>query len=244
MLAYMVAPGFLVLGLILIPLGMAIERRRRLRQIGAAPALPATWTSTTPRNAARWRLCSSFVVAFSLISAVGSYKAYEFTDSVQFCGQLCHTVMHPEFTAYQASPHARVACVECHVGSGRRLVREVEAVGRAPGVLHGDGHLSTADSNPGAQSASCTANLRAVPLAEEILGRAAEDLHPLRHRRAEHAARDSSADQDRRWRSFAGTGGRRHSLAHEHRQQDHVLCHRRTATDHSLGASGRRSRVT
>ena len=26
--------------------------------------------------------------------------------------------MKPEYTAYQASPHARVACVECHVGSG------------------------------------------------------------------------------------------------------------------------------
>jgi len=27
-------------------------------------------------------------------------------------------VMNPEFTAYQLSPHARVACVECHVGAG------------------------------------------------------------------------------------------------------------------------------
>jgi nitrate/TMAO reductase-like tetraheme cytochrome c subunit len=26
--------------------------------------------------------------------------------------------MSPEYTAYQASPHARVGCVECHVGSG------------------------------------------------------------------------------------------------------------------------------
>ena len=186
----------------------------------------------------------SFVVAFSLISAVGSYKAYEFTDSVQFCGQLCHTVMHPEFTAYQASPHARVACVECHVGSGAELVCEVEAVGRAPGVLHGDGHLSAAHSNAGAQSASCAANLRTVSLAQEVLGRAAQDLHPLRRRRAEHAARHSPADQDRRRRSFAGPGGRRHPLAHEHRQQDHLLCHRRTAAGDSLGAHGRRSRVT
>ena len=53
-----------------------------------------------------------------MLSAVGSYKAYEFTDSVQFCGQTCHTVMHPQFTAHQLSAHARVACVECHVGSG------------------------------------------------------------------------------------------------------------------------------
>jgi nitrate/TMAO reductase-like tetraheme cytochrome c subunit len=57
-------------------------------------------------------------VAFVFLSAIGSYKAYEYTDSVQFCGQLCHSVMNPEFTAYQLSPHARVACVECHVGAG------------------------------------------------------------------------------------------------------------------------------
>jgi nitrate/TMAO reductase-like tetraheme cytochrome c subunit len=116
-LAYMVAPGFLVVGLLLIPLGMVIERRRRLRAIGASPHFPQLdLNNPAQRSTAAFVL--SFVVAFSLISAVGSYKAYEFTDSVQFCGQLCHTVMHPEFTAYQASPHARVACVECHVGSG------------------------------------------------------------------------------------------------------------------------------
>ena len=60
----------------------------------------------------------TFVVVFVMLSGAGSYKAYEFTDSVQFCGQTCHGVMHPEFTAYQLSPHARVGCVECHVGSG------------------------------------------------------------------------------------------------------------------------------
>jgi hypothetical protein len=53
-----------------------------------------------------------------VLSAVGSYRAYEFTDSVQFCGQLCHKVMNPEFTAYSQSPHARVRCVDCHVGAG------------------------------------------------------------------------------------------------------------------------------
>src|SRR5262249_32998866 len=36
------------------------------------------------------------------------------------CGQLCHTVMKPEFTAYQAGPHARVNCVDCHVGPGAK----------------------------------------------------------------------------------------------------------------------------
>jgi hypothetical protein len=39
-------------------------------------------------------------------------------DSVQFCGLTCHRLMQPEYTAYQNSPHARVACVGCHIGPG------------------------------------------------------------------------------------------------------------------------------
>lgn len=116
-LAYMVAPGFLIVGLLLIPLGVVLERRRRLRATGT-PLHYATLDLNNPAQRSTVAFVLSFVVMFSLISAVGSYKAYEFTDSVQFCGQLCHTVMHPEFVAYQASPHARVACVECHVGAG------------------------------------------------------------------------------------------------------------------------------
>jgi len=49
---------------------------------------------------------------------VGSYQAYHYTESNEFCGQTCHRVMHPEFTAYQNSSHARVKCVDCHIGSG------------------------------------------------------------------------------------------------------------------------------
>src|SRR5271166_4424850 len=116
-LAYMVAPAILVFGLILIPIGMLIERRRRLRHVGA-PFHFAKLDLNNPAQRSTFAFVLSFVVIFSLVSAVGSYKAYEFTDSVDFCGQLCHSVMHPEFVAYKASPHARVACVDCHVGSG------------------------------------------------------------------------------------------------------------------------------
>jgi nitrate/TMAO reductase-like tetraheme cytochrome c subunit len=115
-LAYMVAPAFLVLGLVLIPIGIALERRRRQKALGMPPALSIDLNNPAQRSTVAFVL--SFTVGFALISAVGSYKAYEFTDSVQFCGQLCHSVMNPEFTAYQASPHARVACVDCHVGPG------------------------------------------------------------------------------------------------------------------------------
>jgi hypothetical protein len=60
---------------------------------------------------------AAFLVVFAMMSAVGSYKAYEYTEPVQFCGQVCHSE-HPEFTTHQLSAHARVACVECHIGSG------------------------------------------------------------------------------------------------------------------------------
>ncbi|HEX8894862.1 MAG TPA: NapC/NirT family cytochrome c, partial [Terriglobales bacterium] len=116
-LAYMVAPAFLVLGLLMIPIGIVIERRRRHHLVGDVTKY-GELDLNSPAQRSTVAFVLSFIVIFALMSAVGSYKAYEFTDSVQFCGQLCHSVMHPEFVAYQASPHARVACVDCHVGSG------------------------------------------------------------------------------------------------------------------------------
>src|SRR4030042_1785966 len=53
-----------------------------------------------------------------ILLVVGGYQLIEFTDSTAFCGRLCHQVMYPEYTVYQASPHSRVSCSECHVGSG------------------------------------------------------------------------------------------------------------------------------
>jgi nitrate/TMAO reductase-like tetraheme cytochrome c subunit len=113
-LAYMISPAFFVLGLILVLVGGLIERRKKVAPTAFYPVVDLN------DRAQRSAVISfvTFLVVFAAVSAAGSYKAYEFTDSVHFCGQLCHTVMNPEFTAYQLSPHARVACVDCHVGSG------------------------------------------------------------------------------------------------------------------------------
>ncbi len=53
-----------------------------------------------------------------IIITLISYGGYHYTESVSFCGELCHKVMKGEYTAYQNSPHSRVACVECHIGPG------------------------------------------------------------------------------------------------------------------------------
>ena len=113
-LAYMVSPAFLILGILLIFTGVIVERRRKVADTAFYPRIDLN--DPTQRSAVI--SFTAFLVVFAMVSAAGSYKAYEFTDSVQFCGQLCHTVMMPEFTAYGLSPHARVGCVECHVGSG------------------------------------------------------------------------------------------------------------------------------
>ncbi len=112
----MVAPAFLAIGLILAVFGAFYTRRKRLESAGAASYFRLDFSDPAQRGAVAFFL--AFVVVFVGMSVVGSYKAYTFTDSVSFCGQLCHSVMNPEFVAYSQSPHARVACVDCHVGAG------------------------------------------------------------------------------------------------------------------------------
>ena len=113
-LAYMVAPGFLIFSFVLILIGYWRDRRRR---VSASNLYPRIDLNDPGQRSAVLGL-AAFLIVFFLLSAGGSYKAYEYTDSVQFCGLTCHGVMHPEYTAYQQSSHARVGCVECHVGTG------------------------------------------------------------------------------------------------------------------------------
>lgn len=111
-----VAPGFLILGILLTFFG-AYLRHRRVVQAHGAP-LPMTINLARPRDRRIFGYFVAGAVVFLLLTALGSYKTYHFTESVQFCGQACHTVMEPELVTYQHSSHARVACTECHIGSG------------------------------------------------------------------------------------------------------------------------------
>jgi len=99
-LAYMVAPAFFILGLLLVPVGVWNDRRRRRTQKAGEEGqyLRIDFSDPGQRGAVAFFLV--FLVVFVMMSAIGSYRGYEFTDSVQFCGQLCHSVMSPEYTAY------------------------------------------------------------------------------------------------------------------------------------------------
>lgn len=115
---YIILPIFLVIGLILIPIGMYVKAKRDRKRVEQSkrrwPLIDLNRKHT--RNA--FFIFSLGTLVFLMLSAVGSYEAYHYTESVEFCGTLCHKVMKPEYVAYQNSPHARVACVDCHVGPG------------------------------------------------------------------------------------------------------------------------------
>ena len=117
LIMYLIMPVFLITGLLMIPIGMRIKITRERKNKKA----DLTWkvidlNVKRTRNAMIIFVIGTFLLL--IISSMGAYKAFHFTESVEFCGTLCHNVMKPEYTAYQTSPHARVACVECHVGEG------------------------------------------------------------------------------------------------------------------------------
>jgi len=117
-LTFVVAPGFLVLGLVLLGLGWLLQRRQASRvQVGGKPSHLLTIDLSRAQDRRALALFVTGAAIFIMISAVASYRSYRFAESVQFCGQTCHS-MNPEFVAYQNSPHAHVGCTECHVGEG------------------------------------------------------------------------------------------------------------------------------
>ena len=110
LLTFIAIPIVFFVGLILIPIGITLGRRR------AAEAL----NPPVDRKAA-WRRAGMFFTIMTMANLViGSqltYRAVEHMETTQFCGQSCH-VMKPEFTAHLLPPHQQVACASCHVGPG------------------------------------------------------------------------------------------------------------------------------
>src|ERR1051325_7747656 len=119
-LTYLVSPAFLVLGLFLFCLGWLVHRRRVARSVSVAALTRFTIDLSSPRDRKRLVAFLAGTAVFLLVSSVGSYQTYHVTKSVMFCGQACHTVMEPQYVAYQHSPHARVECTACHIRPGAK----------------------------------------------------------------------------------------------------------------------------
>lgn len=117
-LLFFILPVFFMAGFVLLAWGMWDEhKRRRKSAVVEIPRFPILDLNV---GAHRTKFLIFIVgAAFTaLLLTVIAYEAYHFTESLVFCGELCHEVMEPEAVASQNSPHARVSCAGCHVGPG------------------------------------------------------------------------------------------------------------------------------
>jgi nitrate/TMAO reductase-like tetraheme cytochrome c subunit/mono/diheme cytochrome c family protein len=83
-----------------------------------------------PEGSPRWQRILPYAVlgVLTLIVLSGAVYGWEYTNSPEFCGTACHT-MPPEFTSYLTSPHARIDCVDCHIGKGFITTRVTRKAG-------------------------------------------------------------------------------------------------------------------
>ena len=120
LITYLLFPALFILGLILIPIGWRLYKKQTGKS--TRELLDKQFTpESTQKGVFGSRLVLtvvSFTVLNILFMSLASFQMLGFMDESEFCGTACHSVMSPEWTTYQNSPHARVACVECHVGEG------------------------------------------------------------------------------------------------------------------------------
>ncbi len=110
LLTFIAIPIVFFAGLALIPIGIALGRRRAVQGFSVAADRRAAW-----RRAGIF--FAVMTVANVVIGSQLTYRAVEHMDTNQFCGQSCH-VMKPEFTAHLIAPHQAVACASCHIAPG------------------------------------------------------------------------------------------------------------------------------
>ena len=119
-ITFVVLPMLFLAGVFIVPLGIWLQKRRDAkaaaegRPVGHLPVIDLNREST------RGVLLGFAALAVPII-AIGAgltFKAVHYMDSTEFCGNACHKVMQPEYTAFQRSPHVRVGCAGCHIGPG------------------------------------------------------------------------------------------------------------------------------
>ena len=118
LMTYFLFPGMLIFGLLLVPFGAYRVRNERRHEAPDEIPLYPQLDLNNPHRRHMFMFFISATIVFVIIVAIASIQGFEFTESTTFCGELCHVVMEPEHTAWSNSPHAKVKCVECHVGPG------------------------------------------------------------------------------------------------------------------------------
>ncbi len=118
MFTFMMLPGVIMFGIVMVLGGMRWEAGRRRRMASLAQLPFPRLDLNDPRQRTLFGIVVIVGAILGTIMLWAGYEGYIYTESINFCGRTCHTAMSPEYTAYMDSSHARVRCVECHVGEG------------------------------------------------------------------------------------------------------------------------------
>ncbi len=114
LIAFMVLPGFLIIGIVVLMVGNAVHKSR-VKKYGELAGATEIGGDALLKKAT---IVGAVTFVFALGFGAFSYEAYHYTDSNEFCAHVCHKVMIPEAIAYERSPHSKVKCVSCHIGPG------------------------------------------------------------------------------------------------------------------------------
>ena len=119
-LTYMLLPALFLVGLLMIPAGVLLRRRADARAAARQESAPPLPVIDLNSERTRGIVLASVVVAMvsAVVLAGATYRGVHEMETVAFCGTACHTVMQPEHTAFQRSPHSRLTCADCHIGAG------------------------------------------------------------------------------------------------------------------------------
>ncbi len=120
LISYMALPAIFLIGLIMVPIGWWQFRRATGRSTSEllTQRFPDDMTKAKRIGSSLLATIALLTLVNILFIGIGGARMLHFMDTPEFCGTACHSVMEPEWVAYQNSPHAHVACVECHVGEG------------------------------------------------------------------------------------------------------------------------------
>jgi NapC/NirT cytochrome c family, N-terminal region len=114
-LSYLVLPLIFVIGLLLIPIGLRLQRKRE--KAGQPSGFPV-FDFNNPRLRSTALLVFVLTVVNLMIISTATFKGLKVMESDRFCGTTCHNVMQPEDVAHRLTTHSNVACVDCHIGEG------------------------------------------------------------------------------------------------------------------------------
>ncbi len=110
LITYIIIPSVLLIGFTIILVGWLKENRNKGKERRPLPVL----NFNRAKHQLFFFLISVLSFTFVITTIYGSRKAYEYTESNSFCMEACHEVMEPVSVTYKASPHSKIACVDCH----------------------------------------------------------------------------------------------------------------------------------